>query len=431
MSLFLTKNLLTTSFLLGFLFSLAANAAKYSYELDFDARYGVHTLGEPNVATNRQTFQYEQKSDFNNLWSSVLGLRVEVEGAYSSLPERYGTGDVGKYESQTFLPRDNYLQYKNGALRVRAGYQQVVWGEAFGLYYADIVNPKDYRNAGLGDLSRNRLDIPMVNAQWIYSESSLQLLFIPWPAFDLLPSSGSDFNSLQLPPAALALPVKIERNPTDPPTRGEYGFRWSKQLNGFDFSFFYLNYFDRLPVYRITTLTSPLSFDLIPEYKPLQSAGTTLTVDLNGYLVRSEIVQHFDREYNTIDGSSNLSSAKSNELVYVVGLDLPPRDRWQVGFQYSESRLKNANWLLRKNTQSLVAARVAKQFQSDVLVETLVSYYTSDSSELLQASVTLPISNQTEFLIGADRFEGNTTSELGRFKNASRAWVMLKTTLKK
>lgn len=437
MSLSSTKNLLTTSFL--FLTSLsyapavtaATPSTKYSYDLGYDVRYGVHTVGRPDAATHRHTMEYDQKADYNNQWSTVLGLRAEVEAAYASVPDRYSNTDVLKYESQSFFPKDNYLQYKDGRFRARAGYQQIVWGEAFGLYYADIVNPKDYRNAGLGDLSRNRLDSPLINLQWINSDSSWQVLYIPKPMFSLLPSAGSDFNLFQLPATAPAIPVTIERYADKNPTQGEYGLRYSQQINGFDFSFFYLNYFDRTPVYQITTQFVPtLSLKATPEYKPLQSAGATLTVDFTGYLVRSEIVQHLNREYNTYNGTT-VSSEKSDELVYVLGLDLPPRDKWQIGFQYSESRLKTASWLLRKSTQSTLAAHVGKTFRNDVVFDSVMTYYTSDSSQLLQASLGAPLSSQSEISIGADRFDGKSDTELGRFKNASRAWVMFKTTLKK
>lgn len=431
MSLSLTKNLLTTKILFVVILAVPqVKAAKYSYELNYDARYGVHTVGKPDTATNRHTMEYQQKAEYDSQWSSILGLRAEVEAAYASNPDRYGGSDVAKYESQTFLPLENYFQFKTGSLRARLGFQQVVWGEAFGLYYADIVNPKDYRSGGLGDLSRNRINSPMLNLQWIFSDSSLQLLYIPKPFVSILPRPGSDFSNFQLPDGAPAIPMTIERDPVKAPSQGEYGFRFGKQINGFDLSIFYLNYTDRIPIYNVTTILAPLSLVATPEYKPLQSAGTTLTVDFNGYLVRSEIIQHINRVINTFDGT-NVSTEKSNELVYVIGLDTPPVDKWIVGFQYSESRLKNANWLTRKNTQSTAAARVSKEFRNNVTTEILATYFTSDSSQLLQANLGFPISNQSEFLFGVDRFDGSSTSEMGRYKDASRVWAMFKTTLKK
>jgi hypothetical protein len=443
MNLSSTKNLSTTKSwlislgsigLIGLIgFSKSAQAAKYGYRLNFDARYGTHTHGAPNVATHRHSLEYEQKAEYNKELSSVLGLRAEVEAAYASLPERYGVGDVGKYDSQTFLPRDNYLQYQSGSLRARLGYQQVVWGEAFGSYYADIVNPKDFREAGLGDLSRNRLALAMVNLQWIGATSSLQLLYIPQMKGHLLPKYGSDFNTFKLPAPNASLPLAIQRDPTSAPTRGEAGFRVTKQISSYDFSLFYLNYYDRAPVYQLQTTFSPLTFTAVPEFKGLQTAGMTMTADFSGYLLRAEILQHFNRELNTL-ASGALSSSKSNELIYVLGFDLPTENKWQAGLQYSESLLKNPErstetWASRKTREALASLRLAKTFNNDIGLELLGTTMTSDSGSLVQASVNTPISSKAEFLLGIDKFDGDSTTALGSLKDASRAWVMFKAAL--
>ena len=74
MSPFSIKNLLIINlFVLGLGgFPLKAWSAQYEYQVDFDARYGVHTYGASNVATNRQTLEFEQKAEFNKMWSMVL-----------------------------------------------------------------------------------------------------------------------------------------------------------------------------------------------------------------------------------------------------------------------------------------------------------------------------------------------------------------------
>ncbi len=432
MSLFLIKNLSITSFLilLFIFYSQQIQAAKYEYELDFDARYGSHYYGPPTTSTNRHSFKYEQKSEFDKQWSSIIGFQAETESAYASVPERYGSGEVGRYDSQTFLPRDNYLQYQDGIFRTRAGYQQVVWGEAFGYYYADIVNPKDYREAGLGDLSRNRLNTALLNMQWIFSDSALQLIYIPKASNGLMPSSGSDFNAVTLPSAFSQVPLTIKREPQNPLTRGEYGARFSQQISRLDLSLFYFNYYDRLPVYELQVVPFPPSVTVAPDFKPLQTAGLTATLDINSYLLRSEILQHFKHELNTGDGV-NISTAQSNELVYVLGLDLPQIDKWQVSFQYSESRLEKKDWLGRQDLQSIASLRVAKTFSRNIEIESLLTNFPQDSSTLAQLQFSAPLSNQTEILLGLDKFDGSEESSLGRFKNASRVWVMFKAKLKK
>lgn len=431
MSPSLTKNLLITNlaFLIASMFCAQAKAAKYRYLLNFDARYGQHYYSS-DVATNRHSFEYEQKAEYNNRWSAVFGLRAEVEAAYAALPERYGAGDVAKYDSQTFFARDNYLQYQNGKLRSRLGYQQIVWGEAFGLYYADIVNPKDLREAGLGDLSRNRLSMPMLNLQWITATSSVQALYIPKTMANLLPKYGSDFNTFKLPDPMSETPIDISREPGTSASQGEYGLRITQQFSSLDFSLFYLSYYDRMPIYQLQIIPTPLSAKAIPEYHLLQTAGTTLTADLNGYLLRAEILQHFERELNITQGSS-LSSAKTNEIIYVLGLDLPPFDKWLTSFQFSESHIGNDNWTFREEHQAIASARIAKTFSTDIRAELQVVSFTSDPSGLIQTSINFPISSQAELIFGVDKFDGTESTAFGQLKDASRIWVMFKTTVKK
>jgi hypothetical protein len=53
------------------------------------------------------------------------------------------------------------LQYKRNKFQLRFGNQQLVWGEAFGFFFADIINPKDTREFGLGgDLHRTASNSP-------------------------------------------------------------------------------------------------------------------------------------------------------------------------------------------------------------------------------------------------------------------------------
>lgn len=429
---FLIKNHLIIKFsVLTILFfpGLVWSAPKYQYQLGFDTRYGAHIYGAPDVATQRHSFMYEQKSQWTTEWSTVLGFRTEVEAAYASNTERYGGSDVAKYDSQHFFPRDNYLQYKGDIFRARIGYQQVVWGETFGSYYADVVNPKDFREAGLGDLSRNRLDSPMASFQWIFSNTSVQLIYIPVADYNLIPSAGSDFNKET---TLVSSPVKfaISRSPQDPLTRPEVGARLTQQIFGLDLSLFYFNYYDRMPVYRLDSTADPATLALNPSYKPLQTAGLTATFEAYEFLFRSEVVLNMKREFNTIN-PTGLRSEFSDELIYVLGLDLPQLDKWQFSLQYSNSRLQENNWLGRQAEQPSASARIAKTFANNLAFETTYLIFTADSSSLAQAQVTVPISSQTEILFGVDQFDGTRPSALGRFHDASRVWVMLKATLRR
>lgn len=410
---------------------LLSQASRYEFKIDFDAKYGTHIYGAPSTATNRHGLGLEQKIEIDHRWSGILGFRAEVESVYATSPERYGVSDIGKHDSQTFLLRDNYIQYQGQIFRLRAGYQQVVWGEAFGHYYADIVNPKDYREVGLGSQTRNRLNTPILNLQWMFSNNSIQILYIPNAGYSLMPKSGSDFYPNKLSDSLTNQTVIIDREPLDPLTRGEYGLRITQQYSPMDFSIFYLNYYDRLPIYQYQMDLSTSSIHAKPDFRPLQTQGATATVDYNGFLFRSEILKHSNRELNIID-NANITTNKSNEIVSVFGVDLPTNDKWVIGVQYSESLLTEKHeWAARSRLEKIISARIAKTLNNNVIFETMLTDFTHDSSSLIQSQITVPLSSQNEIIIGADHFAGNEITSLGRFKNASRVWLMFNATLKR
>ena len=107
---------------------------------------------------------------FAERWSLLAGARGYAEAAYGANRGRYSDA-VRERDSHELLMRDFYLEYKSGTALVRLGNQQVVWGEAFGFYFADIVNPKDLREYGLGDLTDQRLQVPMLNAKLLFSRT--------------------------------------------------------------------------------------------------------------------------------------------------------------------------------------------------------------------------------------------------------------------
>src|SRR5262249_47749867 len=145
-----------------------------------------------DLASHRHIFEAEEDLKFDSNWSAAMGVWAYVEGAFASNSDRYNA-PVRAIESQDIRPQDIYVQYRGGPVRLRIGNQQVPWGETFGTYYADIVNPKYMRDGGLGNLASQRIPIPMVNALYFLGDSSLQLLYIPVPFFNQEPSLGSDF----------------------------------------------------------------------------------------------------------------------------------------------------------------------------------------------------------------------------------------------
>jgi hypothetical protein len=404
---------------------LGADELSHDYKLRFDARFGYHLLEPRDLATHRYQVETEQKFKYGN-WTAVAGLRAYAEGAYAANAARYAA-PVREQESSEVVLRDLYLQYQSDPLLLRVGNQQVVWGETFGFYYADIVNPKDLRELTLGDLEAERIPVPMVNAKLIFSTLSFQGIYIPRPFFDKVAAVGSDFSPYAgfFPGAQLSVvDNRVAPWNTD---NGEFGLRATALVSGIDLSLFYLNYLDRLPHYSASVLGfAPLSVELQGAHPRMQTIGWTGTADLSWLLLRWETLLTKDRTYDRLNGMS-YSNAKTDELTAVLGIDYTQLEKWRLGLQLSETYLaQDIVGNLTPRSRQLISVHANGSLWNDQTLDLIFSYEPDDGGTLTQLRYMIPLNNQLELGVGADLLRGSPTSQFGRFRQGSRAFALLK-----
>ncbi|MBI1859845.1 MAG: hypothetical protein HYR96_02875 [Deltaproteobacteria bacterium] len=243
----------------------------------FDARIGYHLVDPYDLSTHRYLLELSEKWEPISGWTLWAGARGMVAG-------------VAQEQTQEVWLRDTFLQYRNDWLTVRAGNQRVVWGEVFGFYYADIVNPKDMRELGLGDLSLNRLSVPMIDVVVSFSAAALEFLAIPRPVFSKMPSVVGDF-AFPFHDVVSSGSVSFgEDSGKDLSlSNAEFGLRGSKQWSGTDLSLFYFYYWDRIPTFTAFVVTpSPLSVSLTPFHARLSTVGLTASHDFSPFVLRLE-----------------------------------------------------------------------------------------------------------------------------------------------
>lgn len=413
-------------FLTFFLMASLALGAIVESHIDTQSRIGYHTVAPTDLSSHRHELDVNYLVKFPNPWSLGFGLRALVEAAYASNSSRY-PDPVRTRDSQDIILRDLFLQYKGGPLTLKLGSQQVVWGEAFGFYYADLVNPKDFRDFGIGPLDRNRLHIPMINAKLNFDDNVIQLIYVPKPFFNKTPSVGSDFAfpfSRFFPSQDFTfndertLPVSIKN--------AEYGVRLSPNISGTDLSFIYFNYFDRAPVYESENNSG--SINVLGKHLRLETLGLTLSLPLSTLVLRSEILFHRNKYFNYFDGS--LKPYESNQWVGVLGLDYIVGDKWRLGLQVSENyRDRTVSGAIDLQSTQLITAHGSFTIINSQVFDLLYAYAPHDGSSLTELSYLIPLSKRVEILFAADLFNGGKSSQFGLFHPASRGYIQLKTYL--
>lgn len=389
-----------------------------SYTIQLGVEIGTHVFPPSDLATHRYSFDAEQQFVFTPAWSFKAGMHSAADVAYVT-NSRY-IGGVVKDESYELNPRDIYLQYQQGPYLLRFGNQQVVWGEAFGFFYADIINPKDLRKFVPQDLDTARISVPMVNLKVIGATSSLQLLYIPYPYFHRMPNPGSDYFPLSAPLPAVNFTLNDTRTPPFELRRGEVGLRATQLVSGVDLSLFYFSYLDRGPNFQSTlTSVSPTTVTLDAYHHRVQTLGLTATMDFDEVLTRVEALYTGNRYFDTLSGTT-VRSVPSDEAVVVLEADYTGLPDWRLGAQIAIDKVLTEipNKILPYQTMvSLHANRALPREQS---IDALLSFAPEDQSALLRLEFVSPLTSALEMRLGADFFLGANTSQFGFMHDASR-----------
>jgi hypothetical protein len=396
------------------------------YHIDTQSRLGYHLVSPVDMSSHRHELETNAIIRVSPQLSFGLGGQAFVEAAYAANTSRY-PDPIKSRDSQDFILRDLYLQYKSGPLTMKLGNQQVVWGEAFGFYYADLVNPKDFREFGIGPLDKNRLQTPMANLKWNFNDNILQFLVIPRPFFNKSPAIRSDFAfpfSKFFPGSSVVF--NDERTPSIAHHDAEYGFRVSPSIVGTDFSLIYFNYSDRAPVYVSTPPGAQVQ--ITGKHLKMETFGATLSMPLKAFVLRSELLYHRKKNFNLFDGTFN--TFISDQAVGVLGLDYIVGDKWRIGVQLSENyRTLKFTGALDPASSQLVTGHGSFTLFHDNVFDILVAYSPNDGSNLTELSWTVPVSKRAELVLASDLFNGGGTSQFGLYHPASRGYVQLRTFL--
>lgn len=398
----------------------------YLFSGSFEGRAGWHSNAPQNPATDRFTLIATQNADFSSKWSGVLGFRAWGDTVYGAHPDEYPSS-LAKQDSAEVRVRDAYLQFKGDHLFLRIGNQQVVWGEAFGFLFSDIINPKDLREGGFGNASEVRMQTPILNAKLVFSKASLQLIYVARPYFNLLPLPGSDF-AYPYGVGTNFTEVQINRQQTLTLTtaNAEYGGKLNVLLGQLDLSAYFFYYFDRNPYYRGNPQSTAQTLVLDEHHSRVDTTGLTATYELAGSILRVEALRTYGRVLPLFT-ATGVSLLTTNESIAVAGLDFPTVKDINFGLQWSRSELVDeAPGMLRPKSQNMASAHLHFPLFKSHSVDLIYSKNTLDLGEQYQMDYQIPLSSQTEMHLGAEVLSGPETSEFGKLRRASRFFITLK-----
>ena len=317
----------------------------------------------------------------------------------------------------------------NDNMDLRAGLQQIVWGEAPGVFITDVVNPRDYREFVLPKAEDMRIPLWAVDCTYTASAFAVEGVWIPFYKQNRLAQAGSEFEMYHAPPPPGAV---IVYEPAKMPSRtienSEAGVRISSLADGWDVSLFYFYAFNRFSVYfRRTGFDSELNRPVTvisPRITRVQITGATVTKSWDRIVLKGEAAYTMHTFLEARDRTDSDGVVTGRVLDYLAGLDYA-FDSFDVYSGLTGNVQSAPRAGVRDDRASTYAFLDAKssatvlgeKFRFDALVMAGVS---GSADYRISPTVTWEAARNTEFEAGADVFSGKPYGLFGQFDHHDR-----------
>lgn len=403
--------------------------ATTEWSLNSRFRYGARVSDPTDLATLQHQSLFLLESQPSSSWSYQVGARLRGDGAYSLNNDRYL--DLELNDPPELELREANLEFRSSQTIVRVGSQVVPWGEAFGSFYADVLNHKDLREAGFGELADLRIPLEMVNLKYIQSSWSGQVIFAPFYRPNRLPRPGSDFFPAQLKDALRSFSIDFDQGANPEDQKGDLGARLQFGIGTFDVSVFGLSYIDRQPLFRLSVL-SLTDVRVRTQSLRFTTLGSTLTWAGDSIVVRAELVKNISRGFNTPGGTlaNAFETTRGDQDIVVVGVDWPIKTGalkdWQIGIQVSNDQVNLPAVIGRSPVETLFGVQLNREKEYSTSYRLLSAYSLADGSWLMQASAMLPHNENLSYGCDLWYFAGSKNSQFGSLHDGSRLMFVIK-----
>ncbi len=302
--------------------------------------------------------------------------------------------------------------------KVEIGFQEIPWGETFGFYITDIVNPRDYRDPLLTEIAFTRLPVFAINAQYFINKLTLQAIITPYPRSNLFAKRGTPYDLFG--PSLAAIPSY------DPPTftldrlgqDAEYGGRINYLFeSGLDFGFLYYRHFNRNPVYVLD------AGNLVPVTLRVHSLGLTASYSTAHWVFRADGIVHLDQPLQNATFSTTSLSRLSTVWQGIFGTDYSTDDGWTLGGQYhfDSNDMQTLHW---------ASLQILKTIEGSIFEPKFFIFKGIGNLDLwVQPEIGFKISKRTTINLRADIISASSTLTdgiLSLVKDQSRVFTWIK-----
>jgi len=347
-------------------------------------------------------------SIFQNTVNLELKKQNDKIGFYANpYVYHYPKGDID------FGLREMYIDLFSEKFDLRIGKQQIIWGQADGVFITDIVSPKDLSEFLLRDFSEIRLGVTSAKLNYYFNdENSLQLVWIPSFQSTIFPETGSIWR----PNMEFPFPVLTDLSKKDVPFKLENSELFAKySLNNasIDLSIMGGYTWDDDPSMHVTKVIDPAtmkpkSLIIAPEHHRLSLVGGSFSTTIKDFVLRGEGAYYFGKNFNTEDPKIKDALVEKDYINYVVGLDKTIGD-WRLSGQFIQQIITDYDEAINQDQyQNLATFLLSKtMFREHVSLEWFTYFGFNEQDALSSLRVFYMPYDALSFEFGTNIFIGD------------------------
>lgn len=341
--------------------------------------------------------------------------------------------------------REFYLDLHFRLLDIRAGRQIVRWGVVEGARVTDEINPLDFQEFILREVSDRYIPLWMIKADLYLGETTLEGLWIPDLRTHEPAPRESEWEQFRFLPGMIRPAITVKNS--------EWALRISRLMAGWDLSASYFSTWDDFPVaFRdlegLGQFGQEPVLTFLPRVDRLQIYGMTLSRSLGRAILNAEAAWVEGKFFGTrlgrvTDVSEEVivefGAIQKDFLKYAAGVDFTLfSTEWS--FQVLQHRI--AGWdptMIQDEVDTVYGGFARKGLLHDrMIAQALVLFFQNDDEWLIRPRMEYALTEQLKLSTGLDILLGSISDAppgaeplpgqfhfVGFFKNHSRVYTEL------
>lgn len=375
------------------------------------------------------SFKNDDISDFTSsrsrfkldLYTPAFAKESDLFFSFSGLFNRLDNQESGFYAEEFYID----TTFKDWDFRI--GRQLIIWGKADGIAISDFISPRDMTEFLARDYDDTRMPVTAVKAVHSNEAGEMELIFIPLYRQNKMARPGSVW--------AMSNPFKnynidflfsgLEK-PAHNLKNSEYAFKFSRYLEGIDYSLGLFYSWEDNPVYRRTPDRPQNRICITPETTRYKAVSFECAKASGDFVYRTEFAYQPDKIFLASDIWSN-RVFKKDVLNWMFGVDWAMGNTWNLTAQITDKMVLGLNPLvLAEEHDYLGTLSLGKNFWNETLDLRLMYYadFTYDSG-FARFSGEYSVSDSLRVSMGTDIFYGSK-GVMGEFNENDSIWIKTK-----